>query len=47
MELSYAGIMPTKEEISNIWGDMVGWLRKNIVENDGNVIQENYDYDPE
>jgi len=47
VELSYAGIMPTKEEISNIWGDMVGWLRKNIVENDGNIIQENYDYDPE
>ena len=46
VELPYAGIMPTKEEIGNIWRDLVGWLRKNIVENDGSATQE-YDYDPE
>jgi len=29
IELKYAGIMPTKKEISNIWVDMVSWLKKN------------------
>ena len=32
IELPYAGIMPTKDEIRNIWLDMVKWLRKNIME---------------
>jgi len=32
IELPYAGIMPTKEEISNIWRDMIKWLRINIIE---------------
>lgn len=32
IELPYAGIMPTKDEISGIWRDMVKWLRKNITE---------------
>ena len=30
IELPYAGIMPTKDEIRDIWLDMVKWLRKNI-----------------
>jgi len=47
VELSYAGIMPSKEEIANIWRDLVAWLRKNIVEKDGSVMQGEYDYDPE
>ena len=32
IELPYAGIMPTKDEIRNIWLDMIKWLRKNIME---------------
>ncbi len=32
IELPYAGIMPTKDEIRDIWLDMVKWLRKNITE---------------
>ena len=47
VELSYAGIMPSEEEIANIWRDLVAWLRKNIVEKDGSVMQGEYDYDPE
>tara|TARA_B100000029_G_C17444039_1_gene912561 strand:- start:191 stop:1072 length:882 start_codon:yes stop_codon:yes gene_type:complete len=47
VELSYAGIMPSKEEIANIWRDLVAWLRKNIVEKDSSVMQGEYDYDPE
>lgn len=47
VELSYAGIMPSQEEIANIWRDLVAWLRKNIVEKDSSVMQGEYDYDPE
>jgi len=47
VELSYAGIMPSEEEIANIWRDLVAWLRKNIVEKDSSVMQGEYDYDPE
>jgi len=47
VELSYAGIMPSEEEIANIWRDLVAWLRKNIVEKDSDVMQGEYDYDPE
>ncbi len=47
VELSYAGIMPSKEEIANIWRDLVAWLRKNIVEKDSSVMQGEHDYDPE
>lgn len=32
IELPYAGIMPTKKEISDIWRDMIRWLSKNITE---------------
>ena len=32
IELPYAGIMPTKKEINDIWLDMVRWLSKNITE---------------
>lgn len=32
VELPYAGIMPTRAEISNIWVDLVRWLRKNASE---------------
>ena len=32
IELPYAGIMPTNDEIRNIWLDMIKWLRKNIME---------------
>lgn len=32
IELPYAGIMPTKAEISSIWRDMVKWLTDNITE---------------
>ena len=37
IELPYAGIMPTKDEISSIWRDMVKWLRKNIVEEENSM----------
>ena len=47
VELSYAGIMPSEEEIASIWRDLVAWLRKNIVEKDSSVMQGEYDYDPE
>lgn len=30
LELPYAGIMPTQEEIADIWRDLVRWLGKNI-----------------
>lgn len=30
VELSYAGIMPSKREINRIWIDLVAWLKKNI-----------------
>jgi len=29
IELKHAGIMPSRNEISHIWVDMVRWLRKN------------------
>jgi len=29
VELPYAGIMPTRKQISDMWVDLVGWLRKN------------------
>ncbi len=32
IELPYAGIMPTNQEIKNIWIDMVRWLNQNITE---------------
>jgi len=32
VELPYAGIMPTRSEISHIWVDLVRWLRKNAKE---------------
>ena len=37
IELPYAGIMPTKDEISSIWRDMVKWLRKNIIEEENSM----------
>lgn len=37
IELPYAGIMPTKDEISGIWRDMVTWLRKNITEEENSI----------
>jgi len=30
VELPYAGIMPTEDQISRMWGDLVRWLRLNI-----------------
>lgn len=30
IELPYAGIMPTKNEISKIWVDLVSWLKRNV-----------------
>ena len=30
VELPYAGIMPSDQEISRIWVDLVAWLRRNI-----------------
>ncbi|MCW9014039.1 MAG: M14 family zinc carboxypeptidase [Gammaproteobacteria bacterium] len=35
VELPYAGIMPSKQEISRIWIDMVGWLKRNIPRTNG------------
>ena len=29
--------MPTKDEISSIWRDMVKWLRKNIIEEENSM----------
>ncbi len=33
IELDRAGIMPTRYEIRDIWGDMIRWLRKNLNKN--------------
>lgn len=33
VELPYAGIMPSKAEISRIWTDLVRWLKNNIPRN--------------
>ena len=30
LELPYAGIMPSKQQISKIWVDLIRWLKKNI-----------------
>ena len=30
VELPYAGIMPSKNEISRIWVDLIAWLRRNV-----------------
>lgn len=30
IELPYAGIMPTEQQMSQIWVDLVRWLRKNV-----------------
>ncbi len=32
IELPYAGIMPTSQEINSIWRDMIRWLMQNITE---------------
>ena len=40
IELPYAGIMPTPEEINNIWVDLVRWLRDNMPEKDSAVAAE-------
>ena len=32
IELPYAGIMPTSQEINSIWRDMIRWLMRNITE---------------
>lgn len=32
IELPFAGIMPTEDQIRNIWVDLVGWLRTNVKE---------------
>lgn len=32
IELPYAGIMPTKQQISSIWIDLVQWLKRNAIE---------------
>jgi protein MpaA len=37
IELPYAGIMPTKDEINSIWRDLVKWLRKNIIEEENSM----------
>jgi len=34
IELPYAGIMPTKREISKIWVDLVRWLKRNVKASD-------------
>ncbi len=30
IELPYAGIMPSKQQISKIWTDLIRWLKKNV-----------------
>jgi len=30
VELPYAGIMPSKKEVSRIWVDLIRWLKKNV-----------------
>ncbi len=35
IELSYAGIMPSRHEISQIWTDLVRWIKRNIRDHDG------------
>lgn len=30
LELKHAGIMPSQEELKNIWADMVTWLKQNL-----------------
>ncbi|MBF0588042.1 MAG: murein peptide amidase A [Magnetococcales bacterium] len=35
IELSYAGIMPTRTQTSRIWTDLVHWMRHNVEDHDG------------
>jgi hypothetical protein len=42
IELPYAGIMPTKDEINSIWRDLVKWLRKNIIEEENSMENSQY-----
>jgi len=34
IELPYAGIMPTRQEVSKIWVDLVRWLKRNVKSSD-------------
>lgn len=40
IELPYAGIMPTPEEINDMWVDLVRWLRDNMPDYQGTVAAE-------
>lgn len=40
IELPYAGIMPSPEEINDIWSDLVGWLRENMPKADTTVAAD-------
>ncbi len=40
IELPYAGIMPKPKEISNIWLDLVSWLREHIPTDDMTLAQD-------
>jgi hypothetical protein len=42
IELPYAGIMPTRKEINDIWLDMVKWLSDNITEEAKNGSLKKY-----
>lgn len=40
IELPYAGIMPSAEEINDIWVDLVRWLNNNIPQENATVVAE-------
>jgi len=40
IELKHAGIMPSTKEISNIWVDMVSWLKKNTPHTQAKPVPE-------
>lgn len=40
IELPYAGIMPSAEEINDIWVDLIRWLNDNIAQENSTVVAE-------
>jgi len=46
IELPYAGIMPTRKEMRDIWVDLIGWLRNNAINDTRQVNANSRDSDP-
>lgn len=43
VELPYAGIMPSEDEISGMWMDLIRWLRRNIPKESTALAHKNFD----